>query len=130
MTKVLEKDSGGKGQSSINSSSVANPMLTLSTARSVSGSSTQSASVITMEHLLFLVQVQRDPLKATAPLIAAFLHFLFKSKKLSPRAIEGYKTAIADSIVWKISTIFFPTNSSIRSAPIKEYFFPNYGYDP
>ena len=45
-----------------------------------------------MEHLLFLVKVQTE---RSSPLIANFLHFPFKSKKLSPRTIEGYKTAIA-----------------------------------
>ena len=29
-------------------------------------------------------------------MIADFLNYLFRSKKLSPRTIEGYKTAIAD----------------------------------
>ena len=39
---------------------------------------------------------QEDPVKATTPLIAQYLNYLFTTKKLSPRTIEGYKTAIAD----------------------------------
>ena len=39
---------------------------------------------------------QKDPIKATTPLIAEFLNYLFQDKKLSPRTIEGYKSAIAD----------------------------------
>ena len=34
--------------------------------------------------------------KASTPLIADFLNYLFKIKKLSPKTIEGYKIAIAD----------------------------------
>ena len=51
-----------------------------------------------MEHLLCFVQVQRKKFPQDLyPLIADFLNNLFfKSKKLSSRTIEGYKTAIAD----------------------------------
>ena len=39
---------------------------------------------------------QKDPLKASVPLIAEFLNYLFTEKNFKPGTIEGYKTAIAD----------------------------------
>ena len=41
---------------------------------------------------------QRDPWEATVSDIADFLLYLFQEKELSPRTVEGYRTAIAASL--------------------------------
>ena len=62
--------------------------------------------------------LKKNPIKTSTPVLAEFLNYLFQEKKLSPRTIEGYRTAIADFLRFHTKEDFnnnFILNNLIKS---------------